>query len=318
MSFFEVEFPRTISYKSAGGPGFNTTVNKGFSGFEQRNKNWAASRGQWSVSLMTPSAFTNNRAQFLNLLNAFFLNVNGIGDAFRLWDPWDNAAANAFLGTGDGVTNTFQLVKQYVAGGRTYTRTISKPITPDATDYQGTTLPQTVVVYRAGVVDPTSRWSVDGTTGLVTFKQSVGHLNLSNPVFVGSPTFTVTFNWTLTSGTLPVVGQRIVVAGMAHAGNNGTFYITAVTGGPTSGTLTVIDTGGSTQPTDSGTGVTDWTPANGAQLNADFQFHFPVRFDTDQMQITVEESDVLDGQPIGSWSSIALQEVRILPGTSQG
>lgn len=319
MSFFEVEFPRTISYKStAGSAGFNTTVNKGFSGFEQRNKNWSASRGQWSVNLMTPTAFQNNRLQFLQLLNAFFLNVSGIGDGFRLFDPIDNSAKNSLIGTGDSVTRAFQLVKGYTIGGRTYVRIINKPITPAASDYQGNAFPQTVVVYRAGIADPTNRWSVDGTTGVVQFASITGQLALTNPVFAGGPSNVLTFNWARnTAASDPQVGQRITITGMAHPGNNGVFYITTVSG-VASGTLTVVDASGSTQPTDSGAGALDWTPKTGDQINADFQFHFPVRFDTDLMQITVEESDVLDGQPIGSWASIALQEIRILAGQSQG
>jgi uncharacterized protein (TIGR02217 family) len=312
MSFFEVEFPRTISFKSTRGPGFNTTVNKGFSGFEQRNKNWSASRGQWALSLITPTAFQNNRLQFLQLLDAFLLNVSGMGDGFRLFDPLDNSAVNQLLGVGDSTTNTFQLVKKYIIGGRTYVRVVNKPIMSTVADYQGNALANTVVVYRAGVADPTNRWTVDATTGLVQFVQGVSHIAISAAVFTSGPN-TTTYTYTLSSGAVLQVGMRIIITGMGHAGNNGTFYITALG----SGTFTVINALGVTA-TEVGAGITDWTPKTGDQINADFGFHFPVRFDTDQMQIQVEESDVVGNSPIVSWNGINMVEIRIIAGASQG
>jgi uncharacterized protein (TIGR02217 family) len=316
MSFFETEFPRTISYKATGGPGFNTTVNAGLSGAEQRNKNWAQALGGWQVSLITPASFSSNRAQFLNLLRSFFLNVSGMGDGFRLFDHVDNNAVNSLIGTGDGVTAAFQLVKGYVIGGRTYVKTINKPITSSVKDYQGNSLTDTVVVYRAGVADPTSRWSVDYTTGVVTFKTASGTLSLSNPVFNAGPN-TTTYTWSLnTSSFAPAVGQRIVITGFAHSVNNGTFYISAVTG-VSSGTLTVNNAAGSTQ-TETGSGVLSWIPKTGDQINADFSFHYPVRFDTDKMEVMIDESDVKDGNPIVNWANIALKELRISAGQSDG
>lgn len=233
MSFFETEFPRTISYKAVGGSGFNTSVNEGFSGFEQRNRNWSTARGQWTVSLVTPEAYASARQTFADLLNAFFLNVGGMGDGFRLFDHLDNRGTAQFLGTGDGATLTFQLQKTYTVGARSYVRSISKPITSAVSDYAGVALPNTVVVYVGGVAVSNSFWSVNATTGLVTF--AGGH-----------------------------------------------------------------------------------APANASIVTADFQFHYPVRFDADNIMLQREESDMLGGNPIVSWATIALKEVRIVPGQSQG
>jgi uncharacterized protein (TIGR02217 family) len=60
------------------------------------------------------------------------------------------------LGTGDGATTAFQLVKRYESGAQTWTRRIVKPVAG------------TVRVARAGV-EATSGWSVDVATGVVTF-----------------------------------------------------------------------------------------------------------------------------------------------------
>lgn len=222
MAFFEIEFPRTISYKAVGGPGFNTTVNESFAGFEQRNKNWSASRGKWSVSLITPAGWEGNRQRFSDLLQAFFLAVSGKGDAFRLFDHKDNAAAGQTLGTGDGTTTTFQLVKNYTIGGRSYQRTITKPITSSVHDYSGLALANTVKIYDNGTLQ-TSGVTIDATTGIATFASA---------------------------------------------------------------------------------------PANAHIVTADFQFHYPVRFDTDELPLQVEDSNIRDGEGIVSLNSIQLVEVR--------
>jgi uncharacterized protein (TIGR02217 family) len=222
MAFFETEFPTTISYRALGGPGFSTTINEGFSGYEQRNRNWAYTRAKWTVSLMTPVNFAGDRQAFIDLLQSFFLNVGGRADAFRLKDHKDFQATGQTIGLGDGHTTVFQLTKTYTVGARSYVRTIQKPIAPPAIDYQGNALANTVKIYLNGVLQ-SSGWTVDGTTGLVTFSAA---------------------------------------------------------------------------------------PAGSVVIDADFHFHFPVRFDTDEFQAQVEESDIGAG-PIVSWNSIALLEVRL-------
>jgi uncharacterized protein (TIGR02217 family) len=223
MAFFECQFPTTLSYRAIGGPGFSTVVNEGFSGYEQRNRNWANPRGKWSVSLMTPEGFAGNRQHFIDLLNAFFLVVGGKADAFRLKDHKDFRGTSQTIGTGNGSQTTFQLTKTYIAGGRSFVRTIQKPIAPPAVDYLGEQLPNTVKIYLGGTIQPATAWSVNGTTGLVTLNAA---------------------------------------------------------------------------------------PATGVIVTADFEFHFPVRFDVDDFAVQVEESDVREGA-IVAWNSIPLIEVRL-------
>ena len=45
-------------------------------------------------------------------------------------------------------------------------------------------------------------------------------------------------------------------------------------------------------------------PASGAQITADFEFDVPVRFDSDQMDITIETYQ------LGSWGQIPVLEIR--------
>jgi uncharacterized protein (TIGR02217 family) len=177
MPFFEVEFMRQIQYRRVGGPGFSTTINKAFGGAENRNRNWAFARSEWTCSIITPAADQRpsiSQQVFIDLLTAFFLNVGGRADSFRLYDHIDNQATSAVLGTGNGTQATFQLVKTYAMGGRTYTRTINKPITPDVSNYQGVALAQTVKPYFDGTPVSGGAWSVDAATGLVTFSPVPG------------------------------------------------------------------------------------------------------------------------------------------------
>jgi len=54
------------------------------------------------------------------------------------------------------------------------------------------------------------------------------------------------------------------------------------------------------------TGVVTFTtaPAAGVQVTADFEFDVPVRFDSDQMDITIETYQ------LGSWGQIPVLEIR--------
>ena len=65
------------------------------------------------------------------------------------------------IGTGDGTTTAFQLVKRYASGSQTWVRTITKPVAGSvAVALNGT--PQA------------SGWSVDTTTGVITFTTAPG------------------------------------------------------------------------------------------------------------------------------------------------
>jgi uncharacterized protein (TIGR02217 family) len=166
MSFFEVEFPTTISLKASGGPTLNTSVNTSLAGAEQRNRNWALARSKWQVSLLTPSGILAQT--FVDLLQAFFLVVGGRADGFRLKDHKDFQFSNEQIGVGTGSLTTFQLQKTYTIGGRTYTRTIAKPIMGTVSNYKGVALPNTVTLTDNGTPIAGGSFSVNATTGIAT------------------------------------------------------------------------------------------------------------------------------------------------------
>ncbi len=148
--FHEVQFPPDISYGASGGPGWSTTIVTTVSGQERRNANWSQARGRWNV------AHGLKRREQVAELIAFFRARKGRAFGFRFKDWTDYQALAETLGTGDGTTRTFQLTKGYSSGGEVETRTITKPVAG------------TVKLYKDGI-EATSGWTVDTTTGLVTF-----------------------------------------------------------------------------------------------------------------------------------------------------
>lgn len=166
MSFFECEFPTAIAFGDAGGPAFSTQVNIGFSGYEQRNRNWAFALGKWQLDLNAKPQATFDQVY------SFWLAVGGRADAFRFKDHKD------YSGTGEtclAVESSdpsgypqFQLQKLYTVGGRTYTRTIKKPITSSVAKFDGTACENTVKAYVDEVALDAEEFSVDHTTGLIT------------------------------------------------------------------------------------------------------------------------------------------------------
>lgn len=150
MAFHEVQFPNDIAYGATGGPEFATSVVATASGFEQRNINWSAARGRWDV------ASGLKKQTQLDTLVAFFRARKGRAHGFRFKDWTDFKAIAQALGTGNGTITTFQLIRTYSSGGATDVRTITKPVAG------------TVKVYLAGV-QQMSGWSVNTTTGIITF-----------------------------------------------------------------------------------------------------------------------------------------------------
>jgi uncharacterized protein (TIGR02217 family) len=159
MAFHEVRFPDNISRGARGGPERRTQIVELASGDEERNASWANSRRRYDA------AYGVRRADDLAAVVAFFETRNGRLYGFR-WKDWGDyksclpsgtpAATDQVIGTGDGATTAFQLVKTYASGAQTWTRSITKPVAG------------TVSVALDGVTQA-SGLSVGTTTGLVTF-----------------------------------------------------------------------------------------------------------------------------------------------------
>ena len=163
-AFHEVQFPSEISYGSTGGPKRVTQIVTLKSGFEQRNAAWLHSRRSYDAGMGVRNI--DDLADVLSFWEARFGQLYG----FR-WKDWADyksclprsnpASTDQVLGTGDGSNKVFQLVKRYTSGGQEYARPIRKPVV-------GTTL------ISLNNVTQGSGWTLDVTTGLVTFTTAPG------------------------------------------------------------------------------------------------------------------------------------------------
>jgi len=159
MAFHEIRFPDNISRGARGGPERRTQIVELASGDEERNASWANSRRRYDA------AYGVRRADDLAAVVAFFEARDGRLYGFR-WKDWGDykscppsaaiSPADEEIGTGDGTTTTFQLRKLYASGAQTWTRAIAKPAAG------------TVRITLDGVEQMTG-WSVDTTTGVITF-----------------------------------------------------------------------------------------------------------------------------------------------------
>ena len=159
MAYVDVRFPTDISFGSSGGPEFMTEIIALNSGHERRNAAFPFGRHRYNA------AYGAKTQSQIETLIKFFHSMRGMGDTFRWKDPidWktcDNDATPTFtdqvIGTGDGSTTVFQLVKNYSNGVTSRSRHITRPING------------TVTVGINGVQN-IGGWSLDYETGIITF-----------------------------------------------------------------------------------------------------------------------------------------------------
>jgi len=157
MAFDNVRFPAAISRGLSGGPERRTDVVMTASGREERNARWANSRRKYNAGYGVKSL------DDINAVIAFFEERRGKLYAFRFKDYSDFkscrpsqtvSATDQVISTGDGVTATFQLVKNY-GTTRPWVRPITAPVAG------------TVLISVNGVA--TTQFTADVTTGIITF-----------------------------------------------------------------------------------------------------------------------------------------------------
>ncbi len=159
--FNEVRFPTDVALGARGGPERRTDVVTLRSGAEQRNAVWADGRRKYQAGYGIKSF-----AQ-LEAVLAFFEAQRGRLYGFRWKDRFDYrscaspgavAATDQPLGTGDGATAVWQLVKTYGAGTTPYVRPIRKPVAGSVT-----------VAVNGTTAALGTACTLDSTTGLVSF-----------------------------------------------------------------------------------------------------------------------------------------------------
>ena len=164
MAFHEIRFPDNISRGARGGPERRTQIVELASGDEERNASGVNSRRRYDV------AYGIRRADDLAAVVAFFEARNGRLHGFRYKDWADYKSSlpslaitptDQQIGTGTGSLTTFQLVKRYTSGAQSWTRAIVKPVA-------GT------VRVALGTVEQLTGWTLDPTTGVITFTAAPG------------------------------------------------------------------------------------------------------------------------------------------------
>jgi len=170
MLFIESpRFPIDIGYGSHGGFIFKTEMVEYFNGAVYRNSRWSSPLMKANIQ----NYLKKDQSKIATVI-AFFNACKGMANGFRVKDYLDFTSASdgisaptnldQLIGTGNGATTQYQLIKTYTQGSLTTSRTIQKPVT------------STVLISLNGVSQTEgSNFTVDYTTGIVTFTGVVGN-----------------------------------------------------------------------------------------------------------------------------------------------
>ncbi|TCT02827.1 uncharacterized protein (TIGR02217 family) [Tepidamorphus gemmatus] len=174
MSFHEVRFPVAVSRGATGGPERRTQVVTTAGGYEERNQQWCDSRRRYDAGTGIKTL------DQLHQVIAFFEERRGRAHGFR-WKDWADyrscpplappAPDDQLIGTGDGLSTGFQLVKAYGLMVDPWRRTIVKPV------------PGTVRIAVGGVeLAEGTDFTLDETTGVVVLATAPA---IAEPVTAG-------------------------------------------------------------------------------------------------------------------------------------
>ncbi len=136
MTFHPIRLPVDIERGALGGPGFKTAVTPLGSGKEQRNIDWARTRGEWDIGygLMQQNSVVLEAT--IDVLLSFFYAREGRAHTF-LFKDWSDfkvgdylnpTTSNQQIGVGNASDVTFQAYKRYSSGGIDYDRPLTHPV----------------------------------------------------------------------------------------------------------------------------------------------------------------------------------------------
>jgi uncharacterized protein (TIGR02217 family) len=144
MAFADVQFPPRISFGAQGGPVWQTSIARVYSGREYRNRTQSVPLSRFDVS------HAGKRTNDWEAVRDFFYNMGGRATAFRFKD-WTDYRATVAQGVFIMLTSTtFQMAKRYAVGAITFDRPIYKPIASTFASVGGVSA------------------TLDATTGIVT------------------------------------------------------------------------------------------------------------------------------------------------------
>lgn len=276
-SFLEDRLPINIDYGSSFGEEYAVEIDTTANGNEYRRLRHNAPRARYDISY-------DMRAQLevMDEVVSLFHRVFGKFAGFRVKNLAD-FSSNGYTGTPTATdqacalvsAGVYQLQKSYGGAGGTISvgrpiRTVFKPVAGS------------VLIGMAGSTVPSSQWSVDTTTGRVTFaaNKTRGITAITKAVnaevTIGAHTFlageSVVFQGV--SGMTQINGQRVLIVSV------------------TSATITIaLNTLTFSTYTNGGTVQTN--PLTGEAVTAGFEFDLPMRFDSDLSGLTLATFDTL-------------------------
>jgi uncharacterized protein (TIGR02217 family) len=160
-SFHEIDFPLRIAMGAGGGPVRQTQIVPLGSGHEQRNARWSRSRRRFDAG------FGVRSLDDLYEVVAFFEARMGRLIGFRFRDSMDHKSCapgsavsplDQQIGTGDGTTGQFQLIRRYGSHAEELPRTVFKPVAGSVR-----------IAVDGGELEAGADFDVDAASGIVTF-----------------------------------------------------------------------------------------------------------------------------------------------------
>lgn len=177
MAFHEIRLPLYWSEVDDSGPTYANLRTIVRSGAETSVALWEFPLRDWTLS-----ARPLNKDRFDELV-AFYHARGGDFHGFRWQDPRDylvgrsEAAVETPVATSTLTSTTFQIVRPYTSGGITKSQPVYKPNGDTLTNTVATQADSTVRVYQAdGTTEVTSGWTVNLTTGVITFSGAPGYV----------------------------------------------------------------------------------------------------------------------------------------------
>ena len=106
---------------AAGGPTFQTIIKQHQNGRETRYRVRTKARQRWNLGYGIA-----NKTILIEPVRSVFYNAYGRWDTFLVRDVSDYELDDDYIGTGDGVQDTFQIIRQYITtGGQVFTRDLN-------------------------------------------------------------------------------------------------------------------------------------------------------------------------------------------------
>lgn len=175
MPFLDIYMPDEVpGYPCVSAPRFKTTIQVNAGGTERRNQEWEHPLHNFILPEAIARESTAANTVVVELKKHWLI-TKGPYYSFPWADPLDKASIDhvpnepdediiarltdedQIIGTIDGFTDTFQLVKTYTRGGETYTRNIHLPVV------------STVIVAIDGILIPDTDYTVSRPGGEIIF-----------------------------------------------------------------------------------------------------------------------------------------------------